>query len=143
MTLLKQAVFLRNVYYLFQKMSMGFTVVVEANSLRGREEEADALDRQETLLYLRRLKEIHFDSLRDIIAAVGVDLKDKDDTRHMSILSDTAIASLGHVLAKVLELSEQLTAPPVGVHLNPHSADLPLPGDAARCQVASPSCAHA
>lgn len=130
-TLLKQAVFLRNVYYLFQKMSMGFTVVVEANSLRGREEEADALDRQETLLYLRRLKEIHFDSLRDIIAAVGVDLKDKDDSRHMSILSDTATASLGYVLAKVLELSEQLTAPPVGVHLNPHSADLPLPGDTA------------
>lgn len=132
-SILKQAIYLRNCYFHFQRMRRALADAYQNSEVTGLEEDTEALDRHEARIFLGRLKEIHFDSMREVVAAIGADLTSKgkgEGKSSIGVVSEGATVYLGHTLARVLELSEQLTAPPVGVHLDPHSPDLPLPGDA-------------
>jgi hypothetical protein len=136
--LLQQATLLRSAFVTTKKQWGQIKEVKGRNSVSSSdmsEEELQSLDdaalvaREENLVRLQRFTEILFDSLKEVIASSGALSHELETTRHTGVVSEAASLYLGHVLAKVVSMSEQITAASLGLHLSPYTPGLPLPGD--------------
>ena len=130
--LIQQAAFLSNVVVVSNHLLTDSAYLSEwdkeDSSGIDRTNHDDILRAEETQLWVQRLQKVHMESLIDVLSTSAL----VDHEMHVGLSLPTKVAKfLGRVMSKIIFISKSVTAPPLALHINPHSPSLPFPHDTA------------